>query len=193
MGASLVLASASPRRAELLAQLGLEFSVRSASIDESVGDGEAPLSYVRRMAHEKSYATDLLEGELLLSADTTVIIEGAVLGKPADLDNAKSILKRLSGKHHEVVTAVCARNEAESKLISVRTEVEFTNLSPALIADYLKTREPWDKAGAYALQGIAGSFVRRINGSVTNVIGLPLVETRELLDEFGIDVTVACA
>ncbi|MEM6483452.1 MAG: Maf family protein [Pseudomonadota bacterium] len=193
MVTSLVLASASPRRAELLSHLGVEFFVRSAAIDESVRDGEAPLSYVRRMAREKGNAIDLRDGELLLSADTTVIIGGVVLGKPTNLDNARTILQRLSGKRHEVVTAVCARNEAESKLINVWTEVEFAELSPKLVDDYLKTREPWDKAGAYALQGIAGSFVRRINGSVTNVIGLPLVETRELLGEFGIAATVAGA
>jgi septum formation protein len=195
---ALVLGSASPRRAELLAQLGLPFEQRSADIDETPGPSEAPLSYVVRMAREKAAA--LREQGVagrLLTADTTVIVDGRSLGKPADRVEGRAMLRSLSGRRHEVCTAVCcAASDGSSASLwecSVLTGVEFMPLSDALIDAYLDGDEPWDKAGAYAIQGIAGSFVRRIEGSVSNVIGLPLVETRELLSAAGLHPGVAAS
>jgi len=192
MNVSLVLGSASPRRAELLAQLGLSFGQASADIDETPRAGEDPRAYVARMALEKAAA---LRGsglrDLLLTADTTVVIDGESLGKPVDADAARAMLRRLSGRRHAVWTAICCSTPQRREERSVATEVEFMTLSEALIDAYLETREPWDKAGAYALQGLAGSFVRSISGSVSNVIGLPLVETRETLALFDLRAGVA--
>ncbi|EAQ98986.1 Maf family protein [Congregibacter litoralis] len=183
---TLVLGSASPRRTELLQQLGLAFTVCPADIDETPFSDEAPRDYVERMAREKSAALDLKESTVLLTADTSVVLEEQSLGKPENKDHARAMLTALSGRSHEVLTAVCARDPARSEVIVVRTVVEFGELSGRLIDDYLATDEPWDKAGAYALQGLGGSFVRRVEGSVSNVIGLPLFELRELLQRFGL-------
>jgi septum formation protein len=187
MDAYLVLGSASPRRAELLARLGLAFTQASADIDETPRAGEDPRAYVARMAREKAAA---LRGtgmrDLLLTADTTVVIDGESLGKPVDGSDARAMLRRLSGRRHAVWTAICCSTPDRREERSVATEVEFMTLSEALIDAYLATPEPWDKAGAYALQGLAGSFVRSIRGSVSNVIGLPLVETREILAAFDV-------
>lgn len=183
---SLVLGSASPRRAELLSQLGLTFTVVAADIDETPDVGENPRDYVKRMAQEKAGALSTDDAGVLLTADTTVVLDGHSLGKPRDARDAQCMLEGLSGRTHEVYTAMCARRGMQIETVIVGTAVEFTGLTPRLIADYLSTNEPWDKAGAYAIQGCAGSFVRRIDGSVSNVIGLPLVETRELLLRFGL-------
>jgi septum formation protein len=192
MGMSLVLGSASPRRAELLARLGLAFTQASADIDETPLPGEDPRAYVARMAREKAAA---LRGtgvqDLLLTADTTVVIDGDSLGKPVAGSDARAMLRRLSGRRHAVWTAICCSTPEHREERCVATEVEFMVLPEALIDAYLDTSEPWDKAGAYALQGAAGSFVRSISGSVSNVIGLPLVETRELLALFGVQAGVA--
>jgi septum formation protein len=188
----LVLGSASPRRAELLAQLGVAFTQCPAAIDETPAAGEIPASYVQRMAVEKAAALRAagVEG-VLLTADTTVVVDNESLGKPADRDGARAMLARLSGRSHDVYTAVCVNSALGNNHVLVSTHVEFMTLTPQLIDAYLATREPWDKAGAYALQGLGGSFVRRIDGSVSNVIGLPLVETRELLAGIGFDVSLA--
>lgn len=184
----LVLGSASPRRAQLLAQLGLPFSQCAAAIDETPGADEEPRAYVRRVARAKAAALRH-EGRdgLLLTADTTVIASGRSLGKPADHAEGRAILAALSGAVHEVCTAVCLVSDTAREELLVTTRVEFAVLPDALVDAYLATEEPWDKAGAYAIQGLAGSFVRRVEGSVSNVIGLPLVETRELLARFGVD------
>ena len=183
----IVLGSASPRRAELLAQLGVAFRQRSADIDETRYDDEAPRDYVRRVARDKAMALRPSEGAaLLLTADTTVIAGGRSLGKPVDRRDGFAMLSALSGAVHEVCTAVCVALPSGLADIVVSTRVEFAVLPDALIDAYLDTPEPWDKAGAYAIQGLGGSFVRRVDGSVSNVIGLPLVETRELLARFGI-------
>lgn len=192
---NLVLGSASPRRAELLAHLGVSFRVISADIDETPLPHESPHDYVRRMAREKSEAlaresTTDLDKDIVLTADTTVVMDGASLGKPRDETDARAMLGRLSGRRHEVSTAVRGQFRDQQADVLVTTEVEFVDLSPALLDAYLATDEPWDKAGAYAIQGMAGSFVRRVNGSVSNVIGLPLAETRELLAGLGLAVTV---
>jgi len=181
----LVLGSASPRRAELLAQLGLRFEQRAADIDETPAPRENPIVYVQRMAREKALALRGAGG-LLLTADTTVIAKGQSLGKPRDREAARRMLEALSGAWHEVTTAVCVSRGDDLAEQMVTTRVEFAPLSESLVDAYLATDEPWDKAGAYAIQGLAGGFVRRIEGSVTNVIGLPLVETRELLEACGL-------
>lgn len=183
--AALVLGSSSPRRAKLLAQLGVVFTQRGADIDEAIETGEAPHSYVQRIAREKARALQA-SAPLLLTADTTVIADGQSLGKPKDRAQARDMLARLSASEHEVCTAVCLLKDSTLREILVRTRVEFVTLSGALIEAYLDTGESRDKAGAYAIQGLAGSFVRCIQGSVSNVIGLPLAETRELLECGGI-------
>ena len=189
--ATLVLGSASPRRAQLLGQLGLPFDQCVAHIDETPARGEAPDAYVQRMAREKAAAIEAAAsraGEhLLLTADTTVVVDGDSLGKPGDRGEARAMLARLSGRAHEVHTAVCLTSGSSRAETLVTTRVSFMPLAAALIEAYLDTEEPWDKAGAYAIQGLAGSFVSRIEGSVSNVIGLPLVETRALLEAAGLE------
>lgn len=181
----ILLGSASPRRAQLLAQLGVSFDQCAADIDETPAVGEDPRAYVQRMAREKAMALPKTSAPLL-TADTTVIAQQRSLGKPADRDEARSMLERLSGVEHEVCSAVCLLAAGAMKELSVVTRVQFAPLSHRLIEAYLDTSEPWDKAGAYAIQGLAGSFVQRIDGSVSNVIGLPLYETRDLLESVGI-------
>lgn len=182
----LVLASQSPRRAELLTQLGVRFSVRPAHIDESPMPGEAPDAYVQRMAREKARGVAAGESRPVLGADTTVVLDGESLGKPADRDAGREMLQRLSGREHEVLSAVCLFGGDENATVCVATRVAFCDLSTELIEAYLSTDEPWDKAGGYAIQGLAGALVRSIAGSYSNVVGLPLAETRELLQRFGV-------
>ena len=184
MSATLILASASPRRSELLTQLGVDFRVHPADIDESVLKGESPGDYVERMAHEKAEAVAGLypEGDYaILAADTTVVIDGDVLGKPRDHLDGLAMLARLSGRTHEVITAICLAGAGEAASAQVTTRVQFASLSQAICEAYLATDEPWDKAGAYGIQGLAGAFVLRIDGSYSNVVGLPLHETWQLL------------
>lgn len=181
----LLLGSASPRRAQLLAQLGVSFEQCPADIDETPREGEDPLVYVQRIAREKASALDGRSARLL-TADTTVVLAGRSLGKPGDRAEARFMLERLSGAEHAVCTAVCLKAGGRLRELRVLTTVEFGPIPGRLLEAYLDTPEPWDKAGAYAIQGLGGSFVRRIAGSVTNVIGLPLVETRELLEDAGI-------
>jgi septum formation protein len=180
----LILASASPRRRELLDQLEVSYTCHPAHIDESQRVGEGPSDYVQRMAQEKAqavaarYPTPVYA---VLAADTVVVIDGVVLGKPQDKVDALDILARLSGRRHSVLTAVCLLSATGMKSALVETEVEFMTLSDDICAAYLDTTEPWDKAGAYGIQGLAGAFVRSIKGSYTNVVGLPLCETWQLL------------
>jgi nucleoside triphosphate pyrophosphatase len=182
----LVLASASPRRRELLAQLGVVLEVRPAHTDESVRPGERARDYVLRVAREKALA---IQGDLVLAADTAVVLGGEILGKPADAADAARMLRALSGTRHEVMTAVCVRRTSGPLGIDLDTvvtsEVRFAQLTPGQIAWYVATREPFDKAGAYAIQGAGGAFVEAISGSVSNVVGLPLAETAELLRRAG--------
>lgn len=175
----LVLASRSPRRADLLRQLGVDFSVRAAGIDETPLPGEAPADYVQRLARDKARAVDA--GPAVLAADTTVVCDAAILGKPADRAEAEAMLRRLGGRRHTVLSGVCLRGHGRELLRSVSTAVEFCPLTPALIAAYIDSGEPWDKAGGYGIQGLGGALVRRIDGSYSNVVGLPLCETREML------------
>jgi nucleoside triphosphate pyrophosphatase len=180
----IVLGSASPRRAELLRAAGIEFDVMQADVDESSHQGEAPEAYVRRVAEAKARAVAARERErLVLAADTTVVVDDMMLGKPVDDDDAKRMLSLLSGRTHEVLTAVAVSRDGMSRpLVEVeRTEVEFAPLTEFEIDWYVATGEPRDKAGAYAIQGYASRFVTRIDGSYSNVVGLPVALVYEML------------
>jgi len=188
----LVLASQSPRRRELLEQLGLALEVRPAFADEAVLPGEGARAYATRVAHEKARAVsrDAAAGhEVVLGADTVVVLRGEVLGKPRDREEARHMLRLLSGSRHEVLTAVCVRRNAAALGVEldalVETAVRFAPLSGAAIDWYVSTGEPLDKAGAYAIQGAGGAFVLDVQGSVSNVVGLPLAETVDLLRRAG--------
>ncbi|KZX59537.1 hypothetical protein A3709_14725 [Halioglobus sp. HI00S01] len=186
----LLLASASPRRRELLAQLGVQFDLEPADIDETVNVGEKPADYVLRMAREKAAAVaGRHTGEALavLAADTSVVIEDDVLGKPVDHFDGLAMLARLSGRWHSAMTAVClCCEDGQSEEILVETRVRFGQLTRAQCEAYLATDEPWDKAGGYGIQGLAGAFVSSIEGSYSNVVGLPLHETWQLLAAAGV-------
>jgi septum formation protein len=183
----LVLASASPRRRELLGQLGITFEVSAADIDETPRPGEAAGAYVLRLAREKALAVALRHPDAwVLAADTTVALDDALLGKPRDADEARDMLGRLSGRTHEVHTGVALTGPGAEHATQVSTRVTFRALSPGEIAWYAGTGEPLDKAGSYAMQGKGGFLVAAVEGSPTNVIGLPLGETLELLARAGV-------
>jgi septum formation protein len=181
----LVLASQSPRRRELLAQLGFALEVRPAHADESVAPGEPPREYVLRVARDKARA---VQGDVVLAADTAVVLGDEVLGKPADAADARRMLRALSGTTHEVLTAVVVRRAAIRIELDavVSTRVRFAPLSPAEVDWYVASGEPLDKAGAYAIQGAGGVFVLGVEGSVSNVVGLPLAESAALLRRAGL-------
>lgn len=189
-GRRLVLASASPRRAELLRSVGLEFDVVPADIDESVRAGESPVDYVARLSSEKASAVAerFGPGTVVVAADTTVDVDGRILEKPHDDFDARRMLRLLSGRTHLVHTGVTTLSvgvgsgrAGSSVSVVVETAVEFVELTESTAKWYVGTGEPFDKAGGYAIQGAGGALVRRVDGSVTNVIGLPLAETLELL------------
>jgi septum formation protein len=177
-----VLASASPRRAELLQAAGIQFEVLPAHVDETPRPGEAPAIYVRRIAEAKATAVaSRTNGRIVLAADTTVVVDDEILGKPESDDDAKRMLRLLSGRAHEVVTGVTLMSNGASSTRVESTTVEFAPLTDEEIAWYVDTGEPRDKAGAYAIQGYASRFVTRINGSYSNVVGLPISLVYELL------------
>lgn len=183
--APLVLASASPRRRELLGLLGLAFEVVPAHVDESVLPREAAGDYVERVAGDKARAiASRLGDRLILAADTSVVLEGEVLGKPSDDAEALAMLRRLSGRTHWVITAMALAGAFDA-LERVETEVTFRTLTDEELRWYVATGEPRDKAGAYGIQGAGGVFVARIDGSASNVIGLPLAECAALLKRAG--------
>jgi septum formation protein len=179
-GRRLVLASASPRRHDLFRSVGLDFEVRPADIDESVAPGEDPIAYVRRLSREKAAAV-ARDGELVVAADTTVEVDGLILGKPIDAADARRMLSLLSARTHRVHTGVTVHRGTAVDTIVVSPAVTFVALDGATIDWYVGTGEPMDKAGGYAMQGAGGGLVERIDGSVSNVIGLPLAETLALL------------
>ena len=180
----IVLASASPRRRSLLELLLTDFSCVKPDVDESLRAGESPRDYVSRLAITKASAVDA-PGELILGADTTVTVDNEVLGKPKDRADATRMLSMLSGRSHDVLTGVAVRCGDVVDSCVVSTSVTFAKLSQRDISRYLDTEEPWDKAGAYAIQGLGGVFVLRIEGSYSSVVGLPLVETKALMVDFG--------
>ena len=178
----ILLASASPRRADLLKAAGIPFDVFPAHVDESIHPGEEPEAYARRVSRAKASAVlERSHGRPVLAADTVVIIEREVLGKPADADDARRMLRLLSGKTHEVLTAVTLDEETRVE----RTTVEFAPLSSEEIEGYVASGEPMDKAGAYAIQGLASRFVTRISGSYSNVVGLPVALVYSMLKRAG--------
>jgi septum formation protein len=173
----------------LLDQLGVFYTVEPADIDESPMPGEMPEAYVQRMAREKAAAAAGRHPGpqcAVLAADTTVVLDGRALGKPRDRADALAILASLSGRTHRVLTAVCLRVAARESARVVITEVDFATLEPGACEAYLASGEPWDKAGGYAIQGLGGAFVSAIRGSYSNVVGLPLAETWQLLRDAGI-------
>lgn len=187
-GAPLFLASRSPRRAELLRQVGVAFEVVDVEVDESVVPGEAPRDYVLRLAQAKAMAAaaGVPATAAVLAADTTVTIDGEIFGKPEDAADARRMLERLSGCWHEVLTAVALAHAGTCRACVVSTRVQFRALDPGMIAAYWDSGEPADKAGGYGIQGLGGGLVRRIEGSYGAVVGLPLCETLELLEEAGV-------
>lgn len=200
-GTRLVLASASPRRRILLDQLGLRFVVRSADVDETPAPGEPAAALAVRLATAKAAAV-VGRDEVAIAADTVVAVDDELLGKPVDAEDARRMLRLLSGRTHQVTTGVAvhvrpgprpedapaARNPGErSATVAVVTDVSFVDLPPEDIDWYVGTGEPLDKAGAYGLQGVGGHLIRGIVGSPTNVIGLPLAETAELAASLGVD------
>jgi septum formation protein len=189
-GMQLVLASQSPRRHALLRSIGLAFTVEVADVDEAWRDGERPIAYVERVAGDKALAVADRLGRpadtVVLAADTTVDVDGEILAKPIDDDDARRMLRRLSRRTHQVHTAVFGWTLAGVHATTVTTDVRFVRLSDELVDWYLATGEHRDKAGAYGLQGAAGALVRRIDGSPSNVIGLPLAETVGVLGHCGV-------
>jgi len=184
MTTKLVLASRSPRRAELLLAAGFKFTVRFADIDETPLDGEVPRIYVQRLAEEKARAVSLSDGEIVLAADTTVVLGDEIMGKPRDAADASRMLRLLSGNRHEVITGICLRRGDQTLVDMASTSVWFSQLESAEIQDYVATGEPDDKAGAYAIQGRASRFIERIDGSYSNVVGLPVAMVHRRLRDF---------
>jgi septum formation protein len=184
---AVVLASASPRRHELLTRIGVEFTVRSPDIDESPIENESAVDYVHRLASSKADAVAGAAHELVIAADTTVDLAGAIMGKPADDADAESMLRALSGRTHQVHTGVAVRLGDRELSEVCTTSVTFVLLDTATIAWYLATGEPIGKAGSYALQGAGAALVERVDGSVSNVIGLPLHIVVELAGQLGVD------
>ncbi len=183
---SLYLASGSPRRQELLTQLGVSFERIVTGIEEKRAEGESAQQYVSRLAREKAQAgVALVPRDLpVLGADTIVILNGEVLEKPHDTEHAARMLRKMSGQTHQVMTAVALADSQHVLDCLVVTDVTFRVLTDDEIAAYIASGEPMDKAGAYGIQGLGGCFVRKINGSYHAVVGLPLVETYELLSNF---------
>ncbi|MDD5170622.1 MAG: Maf family protein [Syntrophales bacterium] len=182
----LILASASPRRAELLRVMGLDFDIIPSHIDESLAPGETPQDHVLRLARDKADDVgNVFTEDWILGADTIVVIDDEILGKPADPVEAGQMLGRLSGRVHEVYTGFTLLNHAARIVTSqsVRSSVTFRNITEDEIKWYTETPEPYDKAGSYAVQGLGAFFIKEIHGSYTNVMGLPLCEVVDILKE----------
>lgn len=191
---TLILASSSPRRRQMLSELGYNFSVYVPEIEERASKGEPPVQFALRTAAEKAAAVErrwMQQGDgpaVILAADTVVSRGSRIFGKPGDSFEAATMLRTLSGRYHRVTTAICLKNTgiAAERVEAVSTRVLFKELSEEEIARYVATGEPMDKAGAYGIQGAAAFMVRAINGSYTNVVGLPLCEVMEWLSDWNI-------
>jgi len=187
----IVLASSSPRRQELLRNAGIPFEVQAANINETPLTGEAPRDCAERLAGAKALAvSESRPQEWVLGADTIVVVDDVILGKPRDAKDAASMLRMLSGRTHEVITGVClvgpVASKIETQTASQTTMVTMYELSDAEIRDYIATGEPMDKAGAYAIQGIASRWIPRIEGDYSNVVGLPVALVYRILRERGV-------
>jgi len=198
MTLSLVLASQSPRRQELLTQIGYTFTCKPANINEDIKGNETPFNYVNRLAIEKAQASfqnidGLHQGfAVVLGSDTSVVYNNCILGKPVDLDECITQLQMLSGNTHQVLTSIAAISKDKVLSQVVTTDVTFKVLSLDEIMRYWETGEPQDKAGSYGIQGIAAQFVINISGSYSAVVGLPLYETAQLLSNFGVNTPIQC-
>ena len=186
----LTLASASPRRAEILAQIGVNFRASPAEIDETPKSNESAVDYVQRMALEKVNRVLKTESysKPVLGSDTTVVFDSIILGKPQDADDATRMLSMLSGSTHQVLTAVVVSDGTECQSLLSKTEVRFRTISIKECQTYWQTGEPQDKAGAYAIQRYGAVFVESIRGSYSGVVGLPIAETTQLLQQFNIPI-----
>lgn len=184
------LASSSPRRQQILRALGLLFTAKGAAIDENHRDGETPEQMVLRLAAAKASAANVVEGRLVLGADTAVVLRGRVLGKPRDESDAIEMLMNLSGHSHTVLTGVALQTPHGSEAVISATDVRFREIDRDEASAYWQSGEPRDKAGAYAIQGLGGMFVEAISGSYSGVVGLPVFETVKLLQAAGVDVLV---
>lgn len=182
----IVLASGSPRRRDLLASTGIGFEVVVPDVDESMLPGESPTAYVERVARRKALAVDE-PGAVVIAADTTVVHRGRVLGKPAHPSEAVSMLAALAGESHTVMTGLAVRAGDEIRSVVGHTRVSCVSLTHSEITAYVATGEPMDKAGAYALQGLGAVFVDSVDGSPSNVVGLPMAPLAQLLRSFGVD------
>ena len=193
--AGVLLASASPRRRALLHAIGLPVRVRPVAIDESPWEHERPHAYVERLAREKGLTAKTRDAawlaastqRVLLAADTTVVLDGQILGKPADVQEGRAMLVALSGRQHRVLTAVYAATGEADRLIIDESVIQFRALAEREIDAYLATGEPFDKAGGYGIQGIGGVFVESLQGSFSGVAGLPVAGVEELLASLGVD------
>jgi septum formation protein len=187
---SIYLASGSPRRRELLQQIGVSFRVIGTDLDETALQGESPLAYVSRLAQAKATVGWERSRDLgrapVLAADTAVVLDGRILGKPKGLDDAMAMLLELSGRTHEVLTAVALRSSSGTEGKVSRSTVTFRSIDPSEARAYWETGEPSDKAGAYAIQGYAAIFISDLQGSYSGVMGLPLFETAALLEAAGV-------
>lgn len=181
----LVLASASPRRRDVLTALGLEFDVRAPEVDETLLPGEEAATAARRLAEEKAVAVKAGPDELVIAADTIVVLDGELLGKPSGRAEAAAMLERLGGRSHEVITGLALRTGVGVTSVAACTEVTFRPLDPDEIAAYVATGEPLDKAGAYGIQGYGSALVERIEGDFFNVMGLPVPALLALLRATG--------
>lgn len=178
----LILASQSPRRRELLERAGIPFTVRPSGVPEQPGPGESAADYVRRLSREKASS---VEGEFVLGADTVVVVDDEILEKPEDEAHAVAMLRKLSGRAHSVLTGLYLKRGAQSYSEICETKVYVSDLSDGEIKDYVASREPMDKAGAYGIQGLASKFVHRIEGDYNNVVGLPVSLVYSLLKRAG--------
>lgn len=191
----LVLASASPRRQELLRAAGISFTVQPANVDESLRADEAPRNFAERLAREKALTVSRMRPrDIVLGADTIVVISGSILGKPADGEDAARMLRLLSGRQHDVITAIAVASHQSGggrdprvNVASEATKVTMNEISEQEIGDYVSTGEPMDKAGAYAIQGIASRWIPRIEGDYSNVVGLPVALVYRMLRELHVD------
>ena len=188
----LVLASASPRRQELLRNAGIPFTAQPANVDETPHAGESPREYAERLSREKALAVSRNRSQdLVLGADTIVVVDEKILGKPRDAEGAASMLRLLSGRTHQVITGVSMVGgklrtaNPELRTASETTLVTMSDLSDADISEYIATGEPMDKAGAYAIQGVASRWIHRIDGDYSNVVGLPIALVYRMLRESG--------